>query len=64
MKNDAQPKRIQGGFQPETKGFQPQSATPLRPADLKPPKGDTAIQPASTQAEPPPASPQQQAPSE
>ena len=41
--------QIQKGYQPNAdqnqRGYQPQTAQPVNPADLKPPQGDTAIEP-------------------
>ncbi len=40
--------QIQKGYQPNADlkelGYQPQAAQPVNPADLKPPRGDTAIE--------------------
>lgn len=44
--NSSEKKAIYGGYRPTgQRGYQPQSARPLDPMKLTPPKGGSAIQP-------------------
>lgn len=50
----AKPINLQEGYQPkiatiDNRGDQPQLSAPLNPLHLKPPRGDTAIEPPRTQ---------------
>lgn len=52
-----QPVKVQEGYQPRTKGYQPtgqrgyqpQSSRPIDPMKLTPPKGGSAVQPPQAQ---------------